>query len=161
MILLYLSYSFKTVQHKSILFFPVFFFVLFLSSRISCGDTFSLRVVAHLPLFPPHTHPTPIPPFLFYVNKSLGACGRQRLICQLWLLTSVTSAGWLLLSKLKNRVIWISWGECNILQQGKSVAFPIFLCRDKTVFSGLPTELMRTKRFRQIIPSFSNFPQLF
>lgn len=43
-------------------------------------------------------------------------------------------------------------GECNIRRQGKSVAFPIFLRRDKTVFSGLPTELMRTKHFRQIIP---------
>lgn len=29
----------------------------------------------------------------------------------------------------------------------KSAAFPFFFCRDKTVFSGVPTELMRTKHF--------------
>lgn len=109
-----------------------FLFSFFSPSGISGGDTFSLGDAT----------------FLFYVNKSPGAAARQPLICQLWLLTSVTSGDCLLLSKLKNRVIWISLGENAIFGgREKSAAFPFFFCRDKTVFSGVPTELMRTKHF--------------
>lgn len=55
--------------------------------------------------------------FTFYVNKSV--CVERKslpLSVNFWLLTSVTGTGRFLLSKLKNRVIWISEREkCNML----------------------------------------------
>lgn len=84
----------------------------------------------------------------FYVNKSQSEERVPALISQLWLLTSGTDTGRLLLSKLKNAFDLFEYQEeRNAIYLSGRIYCPSFLLgKDKTVFGGMQKQRSRTKQ---------------
>lgn len=88
----------------------------------------------------------------FYVNKSQREERMPALISQLWLLTSGTDTGRLLLSKLKNAFDLFEYQEeRNAIYLCGRISCPSFLSgKDKTVFSGMRKQHSKTNQLRKM-----------